>query len=235
MNLFISDVIEIPKFHWFIRSGGGVHRWGNAWKHISTDVRQNTPVDFRAFSVTRHLPSCKITAVIGLLHITHANEWVMKLFQFKSVRCVNLTNVQLTFYTWNQKRGKQENLFCIKLRCADKASFFSCSFNYFWWWIMYVFLEFFFSFWNFEEIMHNYHQIILNGKYNFIAFDFGVKYDPDMFWMCRWDSALLSYAFLSVYTRSALPMCACTQEYLYASTVFVWEWESVFERERLGF
>lgn len=33
--------------------------------------------------------------------------------------------------------------------------------------------------------MHNYHQIILNGKYNFIAFDFGVKYDPDMFWMCR--------------------------------------------------
>lgn len=121
MNLFISDVIEIPKFHWFIRSGGGVHRWGNAWKHISTDVRQNTPVDFRAFSVTRHLPSCKITAVIGLLHITHANEWVMKLFQFKSVRCVNLTNVQLTFYTWNQKRGKQENLFCIKLRCADKA------------------------------------------------------------------------------------------------------------------
>lgn len=57
------------------------------------------------------------------------------------------------------------NLFSIKLRCADNAFFFSC--NWYWWWIMYVFLRIS-SLGDFEEIMHNYHQIILNGKYNFL-------------------------------------------------------------------
>lgn len=115
----MSDVIETPKFHWFISSGGGVHRRGFA-KIFSTGVSQNTSVDFRADSlkpllVTEHLSSCKVTAVIRLLRIRCAHV------QISEYLCVPLNEL------WSRFSSNLWDV-CVWISSMSRSHFYGSSF-----------------------------------------------------------------------------------------------------------